>query len=390
MSSLTIWLCLWSYFVVILAPPSPLKINQTRSLQKITNRSNLNAQTLVEHRKPTTNKTIITSPINLHLFDINTYRSSWKFVDKNTVRVRFRLHEILISLVTESRFIVRHVHTDHIQMYEKPHEIINSTFTLYLHNIKHGRHTVCLLLYTLKFVRTPKYTFCQDIIFNFQKYGHHDTDSDEYGNTFFFLLTQYSIVIGILCILQLVHTGRKHRFLKLVNAKANALRNVMTESYRRSPENKSSRDNGNIRTNALECLIYNLNRNVLFNLDQMYMQTGNEDDEENTNNSLPIIDEKRTKRGTFLKIPDHTDEYSKSSLHRRSVTRTTNDLDSDSDENSGEGESDSRSDNEQSTSFKTLSHILEDNKPWLSRLTDDGNIQHSILSTQSSQRPTFV
>lgn len=186
MRSLTIWLCLSSSFiVVILAPPSPLKINQTRSLEKIANRSNLNAKTFVEHRKPTTNKTI-----NLHLFDINTYRSSWKFVDKNTVRVRFRLHEVLISLITDSRFIVRHIHTDQIQMYEKPHEIINSTFTLYLHNIKHGRHTVCLLLYTLKFVRTPKYTFCQDIIFNFQKYGHHDADSDEYGNTFFFLLTQ--------------------------------------------------------------------------------------------------------------------------------------------------------------------------------------------------------
>lgn len=197
-------------------------------------------------------------------------------------------------------------------------------------------------------------------------------------------------MIGILCILQLVHTGRKHRFLKLVNAKANALRNVMTEYHRRSPENKSSADNGNIRTNALECLIYNLNRNVLFNLDQMYIPTANEDDGENTNNSSPIIDQKRTKRGTFLKIPDRTDEYSKSSLHRRSVAKTTNDLDSDEDEHSDESESEPRSDDEQSTSVKTLSHILEANKPWSTRLTDDGNIQHSILPTQSSQRPTFV
>ncbi|UJR35726.1 hypothetical protein I4U23_028476 [Adineta vaga] len=383
MISLTIWFCLWSSFVVV-APPT-LHINQTYSLEKITNLSNHSTKILIRQQKLNTNQTM-TTLMNLHLFDITTYRSSWKFVDKNTIRVRFRLHEVLLSTVTVTRFLVRHIHSGHIQIYEKPHELINSTFTLYLHSIKHGRHTVCLLLHTLKFVKTPKYTFCQDIIFNFQKYGHHDIDSDEYGNTFVFLLTQYSIVIGILCLLQLVHAGRKRRFLKTVYNKANALRNVMMEYHRRLPDTKLSTDTENTRTNALECLIYNLNRNALYNFDQIYMPTMTEEDDENTiNDSLPSINHPRTRYEKHLTLPNRFDGHSRSSLHRRSVINTTKNVDFDN-ENSDESDSDTRSYAQQSTSLKSLSHILEANKPWTARLTDDGRIKHSVLPLQESTR----
>ncbi|CAF1436869.1 unnamed protein product [Adineta steineri] len=300
-----------------------------------------------------------------HQFDINLYRSTWKFIDKHTIRVRFHLHESLLSSTTSTRFIVRHTNTDHIETFDKPHEIINSTLSLYLHNIKHGRHTVCLLIYTSKLMRNPKHVFCQDIIFNFHKYGHHDIDSDDHGNTFFFLLTQYAIVCGILCILQLVHTIRKRRFMKTVYHKANTLRNLMTEYHHRLQETKPTTEtttNTN-EAHALDSLIYNLNRNALRDFDQACMQK--QDEDEHYDNLI-----------SYSSSSDHqrsgSEKYSKlsSNVQYRSVPTINDHVDF--------NESDC---DDKSASFKSVSHILEANKPWMTKLSDNNTVEHFILSS---------
>ena len=68
----------------------------------------------------------------------------------------------------------------------------------------------------------------------------------------------------MLCTLQLTHVIRKRRLLRTVYDKANALRNYMMEHHLHG--NKPSPDLNN-RTHALEYLIYNLNRNSLYNFD---------------------------------------------------------------------------------------------------------------------------
>jgi hypothetical protein len=352
--------------------------NPSQSLENFTLlTTHANSEILTKRRKIKINR----NTTEMH-FDINSYRSSWKFVDKNTIRVRFRLYDSLLQSIVSTRFLVRHFHSGHIRIFDEPHEIINSTLTLYLHNIKHGRHIVCLLLYRSKLMISPKYIFCQDIIFNFQKYGHHDMDSDEYGNTFFFLLTQYSIVLGILCILQLVHAARKRRFLRTVYDKANNLRHLMTEHYHHLPENKST-TNSDPQRHALEYLIYNLNRNALYNIDPMSMRTTNEDDIP----SSPTSDRQRIEYEKHLKIPDRLNKKSIIPLFQRHQSLITTDLD---EENFDEIDFDTKSYEERSLSYKSLSHILEENKPWMTRLTDNGSIKHSILSSEPLLQNTRV
>jgi hypothetical protein len=370
MISLAIWLCLWlSFFVFAPPPPSSLNIDQRRSLENLTHITshllNTNSAMLIKRRKTKLNRT--STAINHHNFDINSYRSSWKFVDKNTVRIRFRLYESLLSSIKSTHFLVRHTHTGNIRTYNEPHEIMNSTLTLYLHHLKHGRHTVCLLLYASKLITNPKHIFCQDIIFNFHKYGHHDIDSEEYKNTFFFLLTQYAIVCGLLLILQLVHAARKRRFLGTVYAKANALRHTMMDYHHRGHDHKSTPDLTN-RTHALEYLIYNLNRKALYDFDQMYIPTINEDDV-NLIIDSPISTHQRTIYKKYLKLPNRT-------------TRTTT---NDSYELGEDNHFDTRSFEDQSLSYKSVSHILEANKPWITRLTDNGSVVQSLLSSESLQ-----
>lgn len=312
-------------------------------------------------------------------FDIKSYRSSWKFIDKNTIRVRFRLYESLLESIVVTRFLVRHLRTNFIQTFDKPHENINSTLTLYLQHMNQGRHIVCLLLYRSKLMLRPKYVFCQDIVYNFQKYGHQDMDFDEYRNTFVFLLTQYSIVLGILCILQLVYSARKRRLLRLVYHKANALRSLMSEHYRRTHIHRSSTDI-NSPSHALEYLIYNLNRNALCNIDQMYRDTTNVCDDSSNNSPRPEYNK-------YLKIPRRLSRTSITPYFRHRRLSVAIDP---SDEIFDENDFDTRSCEDQSASYKSVSHILEENKPWITKLTDSGTIQHIIASSSSPESSTRI
>ena len=311
-------------------------------------------------------------------FDIKSYRSSWKFTDKNTIRVRFRLYESLLESIVVTRFLVRHVRTNLVRTYDQADENVNSTLTLYLRHMNHGRHMVCLLLYRSKLMRRPKYIFCQDIIYNFQKYGHHDTDVDEYGNTFLFLLTQYSIVLGMLCIFQLVYAARKRRFLPVVYHKANALRNLLSEHYRRTHGHRPSKDIDS-STHALEYLIYNLNRNALCNIDQMYRDAGNVSDD-STNDSPPPAYDK------YLKIPRRVSRTSVTPyLRHRRLSVAIDPTEEIFDEN----DFDTGSYEDQSVSYKSVCHILEENKPWIAKLTDSGTIQH-VIAPSSSESSTRI
>lgn len=354
MFSMIIWFCLLSNFNVI---PAPML--------------NISSNIIVGNSK--------SHLINRRIeFDINLYRSSWQFVDKHTVRVRFRLYESLINTFPIKHFLVRHLHSGQIRTYDEPSETLNSTLTLYLRNMKHGRHIVCLLLYRTKLMLSPRYVFCQDVVFNFHKYGHQDMDLDEHGNTFVFLLTQYSIVIGFLCILHLIHTARKRRFLRTVYDKANALRTLMTEY------NRKSTNDSNQQTHALEYLIYNLNRNALYNIDQMYIQSKNDnDDNDDDCNISPKIDRQTSECERYLKIPSRLSKRSTTSYlrHRRSLN-STNNLEADDEDIFDESDFDTRSYEEQSISFKSVSHILEENKPWITKLNEDGSIKHTILSSE--------
>ncbi|CAF3790465.1 unnamed protein product [Rotaria socialis] len=385
MISLTIWLLLWSIFVV-LAPPS-LNIHSSRSHRNLTllssNLSIDNSVILMKQHKMKTDRN--RTQINSHYFNAESYRSSWTFVDKNTIRVHFQLSESLLESIVSTRFLVRHTRTNQIRTFDEHSEIINSTLTLYLHNIKHGRHTVCLLLYTSKFMENPNHIFCQDVIFNFQKYGHHDIDSDEYGNTFVFLLTQYGIVVGMLCILQLVHAARKRRFLRRVYEKVSAIRNYMLENHHRLTENKPTTDL-TTQSSTLESLIYNLSRSALYNYDELHMQPTMENNA-NIINQSPVTNRHRTGNNKNLKLPYILEEHSikPSFEQQRSMAPTVNindDLDFD-DDMLDENEFDTSAYEEQLLSFQSVSHILEENKPWVTKIADDGTIQHSILNSKS-------
>jgi hypothetical protein len=225
----------------------------------------------------------------------------------------------------------------------------------------------------------PRHVFCQDVINNFQKYGHHDMDLDEHGNTIFFLLTQYSIVVGFLCVFQIVHEARKRRFLRAVYDKANSLRNLMTEHHSRTQGNKLPTMNINPHTNALEYLIYNLNRNALYNIDQMYGQKTN-DDEDLLDNSR-LSNARQSQHGQYLKIPDRFSRDSMPTLFEHPRLLATVDFDEDMFD---ESDFDTRSYEEQSISYRSVSHILEENKPWMVKLTDNGTIQHAIVSPEDS------
>lgn len=324
------------------------------------------------------------SIINHPQFDLNSYRSSWKFVDKNTIRVRFRLLEHFLRGVHSIRFVTRHIHTGYTRTYDQAHESINSTFTLYLHNLKHGRHTVCLLLYSSKSMRNPRHIFCLDVVYNFHKYRHHDVDSDDHKDTVFFLLTQYAIVCGILCILQIVHTTRKRRILRALYDKANALRHATTERHHRPQEPKCPADLAH-RTHAIDYLIYNLDRNALYNFDQVYMHAPNVENASVSTDSPDIAPKKRAQK-TYLKLPSRTIEKTTPLIDsRRPMAKHFDTIESDDEITTvpffNESDCDTRSHEDHSISFKSLSHILEGSKPWMTRLADDGSVKHSLLSS---------
>lgn len=386
MMSLIIWLHLWSSFFVLALPALNIHHSQSRGNLTLLSSSNLlnhNAEklTIRQKTKLTRNKTIS----KYHQFDISTYRSSWTFIDKTTIRVRYRLYESLLLSVLSARFLVRHARTNEILTYDEPSETANHTITLYLQNLKHGRHSVCLLLYTSKLAKEPRHIFCQDIIFNFKKYGHHDSDSDETGNTFVFLLTQYAIVLAMLCILQLIYAARKRRFLRTVYDKANSLRNYMMESHHRLTENKSETEL-NHQPTSLEYLIYNLSRNTLDNIDEIYMKPSYDTNTNRINDSA-TLDPRNLRKRTHFNVPDENDQYLKvpsfestrTSVPSKAITEESSDFDEDVfDEN----EFDTSSYDERKISLQSLSHILEVNKPWITKLTNNGNIEHSVINSQ--------
>lgn len=291
-----------------------------------------------------TNEQISPSRVSIisHTFDINSYRSSWKFIDKDTIRVRFHLNEIFYQSNFFPRFLVRHLHTGQIRIYNESHELINSTLTIYLHNLKRGRHIICLYLYRKQLITKPRHIFCQDLINNFRKYGHLDIDTDEHGNTVFFLMTQYSIVISLLCLLQLAHSIRKRRFWNYVYEKLNMWRNVSGENSSSPKTQQHSR--------TLEYLIYNFNRNALVNWNNTYNQEPN--------------------RTQFLEVPN---------LRKRHSVFQDDNNDDDYEEDFHPGPSAE----EESLSYQFVSHILEESKPWIVKLNEDGTTQHQVYRTQA-------
>jgi hypothetical protein len=355
-----IWMCLVSA-VLIHAPPLVIVDRQ----QSSTDLTLFQSQTTTRISNISTDDIILTTHRTDHRrFDVNSYRSSWKFVDKQTIRVRFHFEHSFLHSMQSVRFIVRHIQTGHTLTYDNAHERFNSTLTLYVQNIKYGRHTVCLLIYTLKSMITPRHVFCQDIINNFHKYGHHDVNADEHRNTFLFLLTQYAIVCGMLCLLQLIHAGRKRRFIRILYEKAHGLRQTMMDYHHRSQETKSTID-FNSRTRGIEYLIYNFDRNAL-------------------NNDLLTSDEHIDVRRTYSKLSRPSMEIPMLLIDRHQSI-SNNDEQLSQFDTIDEQSLPVRTRDEPSMSLKSVSHILDDSKPWLTRLTDDGNTEQALVASECLQ-----
>jgi len=188
------------------------------------------------------------------------------------------------------------------------------------------------------------------------------------------------MVLGVLCILQLVYSARKRRLIRAVCDKANVLRNHMMEHHHHhSQEHKPTPDLNNPK-HAIEYLIYNLNPKALCNTDQINMTTPNVNDLD-----TPSILDKH------LKVPNRLKKHSiiPLAVRRRSLVTTSNkNFDSEEDDIFDESDFDTRSYEEQTPSFKSVSHILEENKPWMAKLIDDGSIQHAVLSSSKHMQST--
>ncbi|CAF0731260.1 unnamed protein product [Didymodactylos carnosus] len=198
-------------------------------------------------------------------YRIPSYQLDWHFIDKNTIRVTFRLYSFprqtdqnrLISspstTIIKTRkgkttttstttstpplssihylkyyvFVIKHYKTmkeralgiEPLVIVPKNQSIKQSEFiftTLRLTALnKKEKYSVCLCYYqTNSTEQTPDFLLCQDIINDYSKFGHPKSN---HHNELFFIVTQYSIIIALLIALQGVYTMRKRRITHILH-----------------------------------------------------------------------------------------------------------------------------------------------------------------------------
>ncbi|CAF0947395.1 unnamed protein product [Didymodactylos carnosus] len=196
-------------------------------LQKITQVSNM---TRLKKKKRTTTSASFTMTTVSHdpIYEHAYYKSSWGFLNKHTVRVTFQLFGSLQPKSSDyMKYIARHIHSGTLREYSiQPYKSNkNNTNTIHLQDIEHGKHSICLLIYASRslnsvdkqLAKEPKNIFCQDIYFNYHRYGHLEHTGAGDANAVFFMITQYAIVSVILFILQIAYSIQKYRKLKTMH-----------------------------------------------------------------------------------------------------------------------------------------------------------------------------
>lgn len=202
-----------------------------------------------------------------------SYSLDWSFIDKNTIRVTFKLFRIPNSLMHKTR----HLHSDDdssnivASMVTKPSQTLNSISSLnyslfsirshliekevflplakphrmedptsnttYLSNSlrlsalnHHEKYTICIFYFQENIsLADPELVLCQDIINDYSKFSNLKADL-KHG--LLFITTQYSIIIVLLVILQTSYTSRKRHWTRTVRQQltttANTIRTTLS------------------------------------------------------------------------------------------------------------------------------------------------------------------
>ncbi|CAF1218102.1 unnamed protein product, partial [Didymodactylos carnosus] len=199
-------------------------------------------------------------------YRIPSYQLDWHFINKDTIRVTFRLytfprqtnHQNDISYSSASItpvknrktkkptttttsspplssihylkyyvFVIKHYKTmkeralsiQPLIIIPKNQSITKTEYistTLRLTGLnKKEKYSVCLCYYqTNSSQYRPDFLLCQDIINDYSKFKHHKSND---RNELFFIITQYSIIIALLIALQSVYTMRKRRIAHILH-----------------------------------------------------------------------------------------------------------------------------------------------------------------------------
>ncbi|CAF1203698.1 unnamed protein product [Rotaria sordida] len=186
------------------------------------------------------------------------YEIDWGFIDKDTIRVIFDLFSIPISLIKNNVYSKKNEHKSNllatmttrpsrslkrisslkyfhfiIRPYHQNREIIlkteklsskNTTLrphphfsnSLRLTSLNHNeKYSICICYYQTNIsTKPPDLLLCQDIINDYAKFAHLRTDP-KHG--LLFITTQYSIIIGLLVVLQSIFTMRKRRITEFIS-----------------------------------------------------------------------------------------------------------------------------------------------------------------------------
>ncbi|CAF1008735.1 unnamed protein product [Didymodactylos carnosus] len=349
------------------------------------------------------------------------YESSWQFIDKHTVRVTFQLFGSLYPTSSAyMKYTARYNRTKLRELSIRPFESgENNTNIIYLEDVEHGKHSVCLLIYESRSVNNtgkrlvpdPKNIFCQDIYFNYHKYSHPEQRDIDTKHSFSVIVFQYAIVCGILCFLHIVHSIRKRRIFKIMRQmlfpKANLLRDVMSSnSFETNTssnmkmfhpalnntqiiEEDEEQSLIGVKNNMIplkrvtDLLIYDLNKTALLLSESLGVLLDSNDQDTNTTSTILNTDPPARKHltpayATHLSLPSrrsscsHSSPFSRRSVQHddhQSVTFDIGGTSGNEDENNFDFDENIVPDEEQTPSFQSMVHILEASKPWSTRVS---------------------
>ncbi|CAF0729463.1 unnamed protein product [Rotaria sp. Silwood1] len=343
------------------------------------------------------------------------YEIDWSFIDKDTIRVTFDLFSIPKSLIENNIYSEKNKRKLNllatmttmpsnslksifsleyflfiIRPYNQNREIIlkmeklnlkNTTLNTYsyfsnslrLTSLNHNeKYSICICYYqTNSSTKTPDLLLCQDVINDYAKFAHLRADPT---HGLFFITTQYSIIIGLLVVLQSIFSIRKRRITQYIT------QHLTTTAH-------------NIRTTLSSV---SLGRQSCSSLDAAAEQQQHSTKSHTTQREPTIGEEKKIKKRIIsspaivinqLSVPtndgatssDETEPFLKnmpSKNHVHFLLGPGEGSDNDDEDNENEDVHNNKSWNPQSTptheepyqdqadALLSMAHILDTNKPW--------------------------